>query len=224
MGVPGGEVGHLPEGDFLVANSHFDAARVHTPVPGPRPSPRGIWYILRLKVCTVLTVVRFLSIANLGGKLKIAVLSMHPAPYRDPLFARIQLSLPDGLDVIHLYQATTHTEWNLPAPSYRSILLRAPVRLFGRIDFHLGILRLLHAGKYDAVVVPGHYPPASLAAAVFVLSSGKFLIYCSDAVSPARLSPGGWSIGRFLGSRAHAIWVPGSASRPGTRKGRLRGL
>lgn len=151
-------------------------------------------------------------------KPRLLVLSIHPAPYRDPTFYEVLRRGRIGIDVRFFFSLDSgHKEWEWTLPQFPSKNLNLGVPFFNQDKFHLGILQELKKNSCDVVLIPGYSRATSIAALVlseiknlpFVLSidtfhHGKVLSKKGTWRSAARL--------HFL-KHAAAIWVPGKASR-----------
>jgi glycosyltransferase involved in cell wall biosynthesis len=149
---------------------------------------------------------------------RLGVISIHPAPYRDPTFAlvhrrqvvEIQVLTMFPMDIGHPYQ-------DLDGSRYPNIFLPNGHRISDNVFWHPQIISLLRAGKFDGIVVPGYNHITCIAAMLYCWTTGTPLIFSTDNVlftpdstvhRPARQ----WLMRQIL-NRSAAVWVPGSASR-----------
>lgn len=143
---------------------------------------------------------------------RVAILSMHPAPYRDPLLARVKALHGDAVEILTLHQETVHKEWRLGSVPYDTKIAVAPVFANSRFRYHPGVVADLRARQFDVVVVPGYLPLTLSLAAVSTLESGSALVYSADTI-PTVGVPRPRAVSRHFARRASAIWVPGKAAR-----------
>lgn len=144
---------------------------------------------------------------------RIVFLSMHPAPYRDPVLARVQELTGDALDILTLYPGTTHPEWERPEPTYRHVAMEEASRLGAGMEWHRSVLARLRRGRYDVVVVPGHMPLTSPLAAAYAKVTRARLVYSADTIVTQPMSRGRRAAYRGLVSAVDAVWTPGAAGR-----------
>lgn len=145
--------------------------------------------------------------------MKILFLSMHPAPYRDPLLAYLQEIYAEQFDILVFYpNQTTHKEWELDKETYRYIVPGKPVRVLGR-DFHSDIFKHLKRGEYSLVFISGYMPWTSFAAYIWCKMHGVKVIYMADTTPEQYGSKRLTFLNRLLGKYADALWVPGTAAR-----------
>lgn len=144
---------------------------------------------------------------------RLALLSVHPAPYRDPLFERIKEERGDDVQIITLFRdPATHPEWNRGGATYDTHVLRETAPTRGRLTVFPRLPRILRDGDFGSVLVPGHAPLGSLHADIWTLAHGLKLIYSADTIA-TRQTPNPRALQRHIASRASALWVPGAASR-----------
>lgn len=142
----------------------------------------------------------------------MAIISMHPAPYRDPLFAEVTARHGDAIEILSLHRETTHREWDLGPTPYRTTYLPDPLLPHSRLRYHRGLAGRLLKDRFDIVLVPGYMPVALLLVALQTLKRGGKLIYSADTIATS-VAPRPRAISRYLAARSSALWVPGGASR-----------
>jgi glycosyltransferase involved in cell wall biosynthesis len=145
----------------------------------------------------------------------VAVLSNHPAPYREPMFREVYRRGNFQLAVIHAQPSpVNHFYWNLDAYDYPRTVLddgTTPAKV-------LSLVARLHKLAPSVIVVPGHSSALSRAALSFGLMTGTSVIYSADTVSAGPDSSrtrqfARATLLRFLAASCSAFWVPGKASR-----------
>ena len=145
--------------------------------------------------------------------MRIAFVSNHPAPYRDPFLGRLVRRSDIDVEVFSLFsEDTAHHFWKLDSPPYRNeVLVMEPCPPEWKT-----FLKLLHKfvfGKYDCVCWPGFLLSYLVLCMIIQAILGKKYIISADTVSQR---PNGWlafHTKRFLCKHAHMIFVPGIASR-----------
>ena len=144
--------------------------------------------------------------------LPLAVVSAHPAPYRDPFLRRLAACKDIDTTIFSLFSDDNdHSFWNLEEHGY-------PSELIGKRSEHwfrlfLRLLRRVIFGGFDVICWPGFHRPCTKAAMIACALLGKRYGFCADSiVQPSR---GGiaMAIKRFVVRRASFIFVPGKASR-----------
>lgn len=149
---------------------------------------------------------------------KVVVLSMHPAPYRDPVLAAVAARRNVDLKVC-LFSETEHDhrEWEWRRPLDPSIVLDAGPARRGRAGMALRLLQFLARTHSDVVVVPGYRNPLSALAVAWSQLKGTPLILLADTLEPTVLGSSRSalreSVVRFILRRASAYWVPGRGTR-----------
>lgn len=143
----------------------------------------------------------------------IACMSMHSAPYRDTILARLQQEFAGEFDIITLYGHTTHREWKLPAPMYSDIKLRSPKKIFRHLYYHRDLLDILRKQRYSILIVQGYMPLTSLAAIIYAKWHRLKLIYCADTAIQGKGSAHCRRINIWIARHADAIWTPGMAGK-----------
>ena len=149
---------------------------------------------------------------------RVGVISIHPAPYRDPTFALVHQRGVVNLQVLTMFEHDAgHPYWNLGEPPYPNIFLGRGYCIRENICWHPRILSLLRKNKFDAIVVPGYNHITSQLAILCCIASRTPLIFNSDGVlftpnSTVR-RPSRDRLVRLVLKYSAAVWVPGKASR-----------
>lgn len=147
-------------------------------------------------------------------KLRIAVLSVHPAPYRDPLISK--LSESDDL-TIHTYVFydldSGHKEWNYLSPNY-SFTLGVPLLKYNGDYLHWNIIKKINTKNYDFIIIPGYYRLSSLFSILKCIFYKIPYAIIADSTKDAvkRNIFKDFLIKKFY-DYSNFIWVPGKASR-----------
>ena len=145
--------------------------------------------------------------------MRVAFVSNHPAPYRDPFLGRIVKRSDIEVDVYSLFSEDTgHRFWGLESPPYRNKVL-VPEPCPPKWRTLLKLLRMFVFGKYDCVCWPGFHWSYLIECMILQVLLGKKYVISADTVSQR---PTGWisfHIKRLLVRHAHMIFVPGIASR-----------
>jgi glycosyltransferase involved in cell wall biosynthesis len=154
---------------------------------------------------------------NLKIRPRVALISIHPAPYRDPVLQLLYEREKISLEVYLLFNHDKgHSYWEMATYSYPKQLM--PYRLFlGEYHFSPQVIQSIHYGNYDVVAIPGYYHPTCQLALLDFLCRRKPIIFITDSFG---------FIPRPLGLRlvetipfwllsqiVKAAWVPGSAAR-----------
>ncbi len=148
---------------------------------------------------------------------KVGVISIHPAPYRDPVFNAVYRRNNVEIEVLTMFEKDAgHFFGNIDKPSYPNAFLgRGYLFTRGRY-FHPKILSCLKRGHFDAVVIPGHQHITCIAAMSYCLASRMPIIYSGDSMLPksSRSLKGKMrgSFVRYILKRSASVWVPGKAS------------
>lgn len=144
--------------------------------------------------------------------MKIAFVSAHPAPYRDPFLRRLSGNPGIEVKIFSLFaDDRAHSFWNLKEHGYDSELIGDRSEhwflLFARL-----VRRVLFGG-FDFIVWPGFHRPCVKAAITLSALIGKRYGFCADSISqPTR----GWlsmAVKKFVIGHAKIIFVPGNASK-----------
>lgn len=145
-------------------------------------------------------------------------MSIHPAPYRDPVLAMVHRRGLIKLQVFTMFERDSgHLNWNLEEPPYPNVFLGKSVRVRDYMHWHPRILPYLWRGKFDAILVPGYSHITSQLAILFSLITHTPMIYSADSVlfASSKHFGGIWRerLLKFVLGHAGAVWVPGQASR-----------
>lgn len=144
--------------------------------------------------------------------MKLAIVSAHPAPYRDPFLRRIANRKDVDVKIFSLFSDDkAHGFWNLEEHGY-------PSELIGKRNenwFHL-FLRLLRRVifvGFDVICWPGFHRPCTKVAMIVCALLGKRYGFCADSITQPKRGGISMAIKRFVVKRASFIFVPGKASR-----------
>lgn len=152
------------------------------------------------------------------GPPRIAMLCIHPAPYRDPTFAVLARRGKVSADILMMYeQDRRHPEWALVRPPYHYYSLGRRLGPAAGDRLHLAVLSRLARGRYDALLVPGYARPTSRLALLYALVNRLPIILSADSTlsrdGEGSRRPVRQRLVRTLLHRVAAVWVPGHASR-----------
>ena len=144
--------------------------------------------------------------------MKLAFVSAHPAPYRDPFLRRLAACKDIDVKIFSLFSDdNAHSFWNLEEHGY-------PSELIGKRSEHwfrlfLRLLRRVIFGGFDVICWPGFHRPCTKAAMIVCALFGKRYGFCADSIiQPGRCGLA-LTIKRFVVKRASFIFVPGKASQ-----------
>lgn len=149
-------------------------------------------------------------------KKKILYISMHPAPYRDPVIER--LSKEYEVAVLSLYDIpTSHAEWNkqLHLP-YKNTYLSKGIQLPVVGKLQLDILRYLKEYRGELIIIPGYVPATCLFAIMYANIHKIPYIYAADTADLPLDSAHRHSFNRIAKwciRKSSALWVTGIAGR-----------
>ena len=108
--------------------------------------------------------------------MKTLIISMHPAPYRDPVFKELKNKI--NVDLLNLYELDKgHTEWEYEHAE--KIVKYKKLPLLG--DYHLGLKKIVK--KYDTILIPGWFPIGLLELLIFCIKHNKKVVFSCDTVS-----------------------------------------
>lgn len=146
--------------------------------------------------------------------MNILYVSMHPAPYRDPVLKYAKERLGDKLDIVTLYpNQTTHKEWKLKNQEYEHIPLTKLIKIFGKLEYHPQISSILRKRRYDIAFVQGYSPLTSLVVYCYMKIKRRKIIYCVDTALTKYGSSKCRYINYLSAKNSDALWVPGTAAR-----------
>lgn len=142
--------------------------------------------------------------------MRIALISNHPAPYRDPFLARMQRNTEFDVDIFNeLPMDGGHAFWNLEENGYEVTDLSAAgdgmlVRLFR-------LLKTFVFGPYDFVLWPGFvHAEVTMVALLRALVGGRYG-FVADTVSRRNACGVRRLVKKLVVNRASLIFVPGAA-------------
>lgn len=107
---------------------------------------------------------------------KTAIISMHPAPYRNPVYDNLQTKM--NIDICYLYSKDNgHKEWN-----YKQETINLKVKHFPLIkDVHFGLNKILKS--HSTILIPGWYPISLLFILRKALKCNKRVVFSCDTIS-----------------------------------------
>ena len=144
--------------------------------------------------------------------MKLAFISNHPAPYRDPFLNRLVKSQHFQADVYSLFPRDSgHSFWNLTKPEYDQVVI-VP-KPCSKVKTFLFLIRKFVFGKYECTIWPGFLLWYLTACMLMLALLGKKYGFTADTVSQLPISKFAFAIKRFIIKRAALIFVPGAASR-----------
>ena len=146
---------------------------------------------------------------------RVCFLSVHPAPYRDPILASLALARKIQLQVYILFpEDKGHKEWNYSSPDFPAVAGIPSIR-HGNDALHLNIIWRLLVTRNDLVIIPGISRLTARIAALICLLLRKPYSLSVDSVSVGPYSKKS-ALVRFFSNAfrrsAAAFWVPGVAS------------
>jgi hypothetical protein len=150
---------------------------------------------------------------------RICYLSIHPAPYRDPVISCLYLDEVHDVDVIHYYQIDDgHKEWEFKENNYKSKYLQKAIKITPNDSLHVDIVLEIMKNKYDLVIIPGYTRIDSLLSVLLCFVLRIPYIITSDKISEKNEKNKSLLlliniIVDSLISRAKALWVAGSKSK-----------
>jgi len=145
--------------------------------------------------------------------MRIAFISNHPAPYRDPFLGRLVRRTDVEVDVFSLFsEDEAHHFWKLDSPVYRNVVLvNEPWP--PKWKTFLKLIRMFVFGRYDCVCWPGFLLDYLIYCMLIQAVLGKKYIVCADTVVQKSLGGISFYIKKFLCKHASMIFVPGKASK-----------
>lgn len=107
---------------------------------------------------------------------KIAIISMHPAPYRNPVFENLKTTM--NFDINYLYSKDNgHNEWN-----YKQEKINLKTKRFPIIkDVHFGLNKILNS--HNTILIPGWSPISLLFLLRKALKRNKRVVFSCDTIS-----------------------------------------
>lgn len=152
-------------------------------------------------------------------KPRLAVLQLHPPPYRNATFKKVHERNLVDIQVFSMFPTDRGHDYRRQVElGYPNIFLKKYLRVTRNVSFHADILPLLQGGNYDILLVPGWKNLTEQTAIAYALTTGRPFIYSSDTILSAlpynvylaRLLEAGF---RLLVRQAASYWVPGKASQ-----------
>lgn len=144
--------------------------------------------------------------------MKLAFVSAHPAPYRDPFLRRLAACKVIDVKIFSLFSDdNAHAFWNLESHGYPSELIGKRSEHWLRLFMRL--LRRVIFGQFDVICWPGFHRPCTKAAMIVCALLGKRYGFCADSIVQPLRGGLAMAIKRFLVKRARFIFVPGKASQ-----------
>lgn len=142
--------------------------------------------------------------------MKTAFISRHPAPYRDPLMARLSAAKGKDIDFFNeLPFDDGHGFWDLKEHGYSASDLYP--KGLGRVGRLAHLLKKFVFGRYDFILWPG-FIATEMTIAMFVSAVlGKRYGFAADTVKQAPLKGLRKFIKKTIVRRASLIFVPGEA-------------
>ena len=149
---------------------------------------------------------------------RAGILSIHPAPYRDPTFDTIRARGKLDIEVLMMSSEDVgHTEWGLPPPAYPVLPLSKGKFSSKSCRLQPRVLPLLKRGRYDVLLVPGYTRQTALAAIAYAKATNTPFILEADSVHyPHGVTRRSRAADKLVAGILHlasAIRVPGAASR-----------
>jgi glycosyltransferase involved in cell wall biosynthesis len=168
---------------------------------------------------------RLVSVKSIGNysrnarserKLRIAIVTNHPPPFRIPIYEKIG-RMPDvELQVIFCSRREPNRQWKLPPLNFNHIFLRERFVTRGDNFIHnnFDVVSALMRFAPDVVVTTG-FNPTYLYAFGYTLAKGALHLPMTDGtdVSEAALSTPHKLIRRFVYSRSHAFVAASEGGR-----------
>ncbi len=144
--------------------------------------------------------------------MKLAFVSAHPAPYRDPFLRRLAARKDIDVKIYSLSSADRgHGFWNLEECGYKSELIGEDgdhsIACFFRLLFRIIL------GGFDVICWPGFSLPCTKAALIVCALMGKRYGFCADSIAQPKRSWLSKIIKRFVIKKVDFIFVPGKAAR-----------
>jgi len=151
-------------------------------------------------------------------KKNIAIISIHPAPYRDPVYKTFIDNNSDNynVDVIILFPKDEgHPYQEVVDNDYKEIKLKLTKKIRG-FGWHHEIRTLLKEKKYDAVLIPGYSHLTTVYVFLYCRRKHIPIIFSSDEIHNPGLK---WLrkfrknlLTKFFVSRSTVVYVPGKSS------------
>ena len=146
---------------------------------------------------------------------RVGLISIHPAPYRDPVLRLVHERGRVELHVHTMFRRDSgHPYWRAGELPYPNQWAGRGFRVWGSAYLHPGVLAALLQGRYDVVVIPGYHHATTAAAIACCIATGTPYVLGIDTMP--RAAPRGDArddVVRFFLSGAGAVWCAGGASR-----------
>lgn len=109
-------------------------------------------------------------------KKRILIISMHPAPYRNPVYEILKETM--NVDICYLYSKDNgHKEWN-----YKQESINLKIKHFPIIkDVHFGLSKIVKS--YNTILIPAWYPISLLFIMRKALKKHKRVIFSCDTIT-----------------------------------------
>lgn len=147
--------------------------------------------------------------------MKVAFISMHPAPYRDALIGALVKGLDGAVDVYNLYDSDAgHKFWELPKPSYTSKCITDGMSVSSRFRLLMRLLKMfVFNARYACVIWPGYVEWPVRIAIITSALLGKKYVLSIDSVEQPPVGKLAFAVKRWMIRRAALVFVPGQASK-----------
>jgi len=148
-------------------------------------------------------------------KLKLAVLSCHPAPYRDPLFNNLARNNGVLLNVFSLEKNDAgHGYWNLHPPKYVNKVWKCWGNpRAGHFCFHPSVIRVILFEKYSVVFFPGFIYLTCVVGTLLCMLRKIPYVIDMDSVESGRDRRFAGQLKKLILNNALFLFVPGEASK-----------
>jgi len=145
---------------------------------------------------------------------RIAVFSVHPAPYRDPVLNKLSQSDQYDFNIYNYFESDAgHGEWGLQPEMARYGQVLRPAIRFGSDAIHPSIMRLIDPSRFDAVVIPGYARISSMVALAACVFRKMPFVLSVDSVKEGRSIRAVRWLREYVYHHAGSYWVPGKAAR-----------
>lgn len=143
--------------------------------------------------------------------MRLAFISIHPAPYRDGLLKRLACDPRLSVDVYteQMYDKG-HAFWDLGESPYP--IRPMPLRNFGKIVSGVALIVALLKGRYNLAFFPGFRLYGVVAMTLFALIHKRYGYGADTIKENSRLKLWRW-MKRFLVRHADFVFVPGRAGK-----------
>ena len=142
--------------------------------------------------------------------MKVGLIAMHPAPYRDDTFKAFAEKSRINLEVLNVEcDAWNHKEWNF-TPWEGNEYLGKTVKLPFLGVYNKGLITFLRKKKYDVLAICGYYPTSMLTTLIFAWCSKTPYILCCDTVN---ISQRARLLAKVIYKKAAAFWTTGKCAK-----------